>query len=127
MERSLQVFAVIHLAIMGLSHIVHHRLWAEFFIRLRNLGHPGVFVHGFLSLAFGSMILAFHWVWTGLPAVLTGVGVLYILKTLQCFLLPETSMRSLNRISLDRSRQFVYPGVVFILVAAVLTYGLAAS
>ena len=127
MERSLEILAVIHLSVMGLSHIVHHRLWAEFFIRLRNLGHAGVFVHGFLSLAFGSMILAFHWIWSGIPAVPTVVGLLYIVKTLQCFLLPSLSMRSLNRVSLERSREFVYPGVVFLAVAVVLAYGLATT
>jgi hypothetical protein len=125
MQRSLEVFAVIHLAVMGLSHIVHHRLWAEFFIRLRNLGYSGVFMHGFISLAFGSMILAFHWVWSGIPAVLTVVGVLYIVKTLQCFLFPGISMRSLNRVSPDRSREFIYPGIVFLGLAAVIAYGLA--
>ncbi|MEO6525140.1 MAG: hypothetical protein ABIP93_00805 [Gemmatimonadaceae bacterium] len=124
MERGLEVFAVIHLGLMGLSHVIHHRAWAEFFILLRGRGYPGVFVHGFLSLAFGSMILGFHDVWSGIPAVLTVVGVLYLLKTLQCFLLPAVSMRSLNRISVERSRVFIAPGVVFLALAAVVSYGL---
>lgn len=64
-ERSLEVYAVIHLTVMGLSRTIHHRAWAEFFILLRGAGRPGVFAHGFLSLAFGSMILAFHPVWSG--------------------------------------------------------------
>lgn len=119
MERALEVFAVIHLTVMGLSHIVHHRAWAEFFIRLRGLGHAGVFVHGFLSLAFGSLIVAFHWVWVGIPALLTVVGVLYIVKTMQCFLFPAVSLRSLNRVSLERSHEFIYAGVGFLAVAAV--------
>ena len=127
MERALEVFAVIHLGLMGLSHIVQHRAWAELFIHLRARGHAGVFVHGFLSLGFGSMILAFHRVWSGIPAVLTIVGVLYLLKTLQCFVFPDVSLRSLNRVSLERSRVFMAPGAVFLGIAGVLAYGLAVN
>ena len=124
MTRALEIFAIIHLGLMGLSHIVRHRAWAEFFIRLRGRGHAGVFVHGFLSLGFGSMILAFHRVWSGIPAVLSVVGVLYLLKTLQCFVFPEVSMRSLNRVTLERSRIFIAPGVMFLGIAGLLAYGL---
>lgn len=125
MERALQIFAVVHLTVVGLSHVLQHRAWAEFFILLREKGHPGVFAHGFLSLGFASMILGFHRVWSGLPAVLTIVGVLYLLKTLHCFLLPALALRSLNRVSLDRSPVFILPGLMYLAVAATLAYGLA--
>lgn len=121
MTRGLEIFALIHLGLMGLSHVLQHRAWAEFFIRLRDLGYGGVFVHGFLSLGFGSMILAFHRVWSGVPMVLTILGVLYLVKTLQCFLLPAVSMRSLNRVTLEGSRVFIGAGVMLLFFAAVTT------
>ena len=124
MTRALEIFAVIQLTLVGLSHVVQHRAWAEFFIRLRRPGYAGVFVHGFLSLGFGAMILAFHRVWSGMPLVLTIVGVLYLMKTAQCFLLPEVSLRSLNRVTLERSRVFIGVGVVFLLIAIATTIGL---
>ena len=122
MTRALQIFALIHLTLMGLSHILQHRAWAEFFVRLRARGHAGVFVHGFLSLGFGSMILAFHDVRTGLAAVLTVVGVLYLLKTVQCFVFPALSMRSLELASVERSKVFIAPGVMFLALAATIGY-----
>lgn len=124
MERALEIFVVIHLGLMGLSHVVRHRTWAEFFILLRGRGYSGVFVHGFISLGFGSMILAFHRVWAGIPAVVSVVGVLYLVKALQCFVFPAVSMRSLNRVTLERSRVFVAPGVLFLGLAGVIGYGL---
>jgi hypothetical protein len=124
MERALEVFAAVHFTVVGLSHILQHRVWAEFFIWLRGKGHAGVFVHGFLSLGFGSMILAFHNIWSGLPTVLTLVGVLYLLKALQCFLVPTVSMRLLQRVSPDRSWEFILPGVVFVALAGMLCYSL---
>ena len=124
MTRALEIFAVIQLSLVGLSHVFHHRAWAEFFIRLRRPAYAGVFVHGFLSLGFGAMILAFHHVWSGMPLVLTIVGVLYLMKTVQCFLLPEVSVRSLDRVTLERSRVFIGVGVVFLLIAMTTTIGL---
>lgn len=123
-ERATEVFAVIQFTIVGLSHILRPRDWADFFIWLRERGHAGVFVHGFLSLWFGSIVLAFHNVWTGLPTVLTVVGCLYLAKAVLCFLLPWTQMRTLGRVSRERAWEFVFPGVVYVAVAGVLAYSL---
>jgi hypothetical protein len=127
LERGVEIFAVIHLGLMGVSHVVQHRAWAEFFILLRGKGYAGVFVHGFLSLGFAAMILGFHRVWSGIPMVLTILGVLYLVKSVQCFLLPEVSMRSLNRVTLERSRMFVGAGVMFLVVAGVVVIGLVGA
>ena len=116
-ERAVEIFAVIHLGLMGLSHVVNHRGWAEFFIRLRGRGYAGVFVHGFLALSFGAVIVALHRVWSGRPMVLSIVGVLYLVKAFQCFVLPGLSLRSLQRVTLERSRMFIVAGVMFLLVA----------
>ena len=75
MERAVEFLAVINFLVMGVSHIVHRRAWAESFIWLRGRGHAGVFVHGFLSLSFGSLVVAFHNVWTGLSVVLNRLRV----------------------------------------------------
>jgi hypothetical protein len=127
LERGVEIFAVIHLGLMGVSHVVQHRAWAEFFILLRGKGYAGVFVHGFLSLGFAAMILGFHRVWSGIPMVLTILGLLYLVKSVQCFLLPEVSMRSLNRVTLERSRVFVGAGVMFLVVAGVVVIGLVSA
>lgn len=124
MERAIEVLAVIQLTIIGLSHIVYHRAWAEFFIWLRAKGDPGVFANGFLSLTAGSLIFSFHRVWTGIPLVLTLFGILNILKAANCFLFPDRAMRSMQRVSLERSREFVGAGALSLALAAVLAYGL---
>jgi hypothetical protein len=124
MERAIEIFAVVQLTVIGLSHIVHHRAWAEFFIWLRGKGHAGAFANGFLSLSMGSMIVAFHPVWSGIPLMLTIFGILNLVKAAQCFLLPEISMKSMARVSLERSREFVAAGVVALAIAAVMTFGL---
>jgi hypothetical protein len=124
MERAIETFAVIQLTLIGLSHIVFHRSWAEFFIWLREKGNAGAFANGFTSLAFGSIVLAFHQVWSGIPLVLTVFGLLSVVKAAQCFLLPAVALRSMQRVSLERSREFVVAGVVSLAIAAITGYGL---
>ena len=116
-ERALEIFAVIHLGLMGLSHVFRHRAWAEFFIWLRGRGRPGVFVHGFISLSFGATVVALHRVWSGPSTVLSVVGVLYLVKAFQCFVLPGVSLRALDRVTLERSRMFIGAGMMFLAVA----------
>ena len=77
-----------------------------------------------LSLGFGSVVVAFHNVWSGLPLVLTIVGCLYLVKACLCFLLPETQMRTLGRVSHARAWELRLPGVAFVGLGALLAYSL---
>ncbi|MGE3310835.1 MAG: hypothetical protein AB7O66_12765 [Limisphaerales bacterium] len=124
MEREIEVLALINFVVMGISHIVHRRAWAEFFIWLRGRGHAGVFVHGFLSLGFGSIVVAFHNVWSGLPVVLTAYGWLMIFKSLLCFVTPALALRSLQRVSVERSWEFIPAGILFLALAGVIAVAL---
>ena len=50
MERSVEVLATILFGVLGLSHILQPKAWAEFFILLRGKGESGAFVDGLLNL-----------------------------------------------------------------------------
>jgi uncharacterized protein YjeT (DUF2065 family) len=127
MERAVEILAVVHFVIVGLSHALRPRMWVEFFSWLHARGHAGVMVHGFLSLGFGSVIVAFHPVWRGLPAVLTVVGWVYLVKASLCFLLPETQMRTLGRVAPERAWELRLPGFAFLALGAALAYHLWAG
>lgn len=115
--KSVQLFAVIHLATLGLSHIVAHQAWAELFVLLRSRGRAGVLLVAFLSLGFGSVIAAFHSVWSGLPLILTLFGWAQVAKGLLYLTFPAVGLMSLERVSIKRSGQFIIPGVAFLLLA----------
>ena len=124
MEQAVQVFAIINFAVIGLSHIVQPRAWVEFFVWLRERGEAGVFANAFLSLIFGSIIVAFHNVWTGLPVVLTVVGWMQVLKALIYFTFPAFGLRKMRIPTDGKARMFVYPGVGFLVLAGLLGYHL---
>ena len=127
MERAVQIFAVLNFLLVGLSHVFAHRAWAEFFVGLRERGEAGVFAVAFMSLWFGSIVVAFHDVWTGIPLALTLIGWAQVVKALVYFVFPGFGLRRLAIVSVERSRMFVYPGVVLVGLAGLLVYHLATT
>lgn len=127
MEQAIQVFAAIHLLTAGLSHITAPKAWAEFFVDLRERGHRGVFVVAAMSLWFGSIVVAFHNVWLGIPLLLTLLGWAQVLKGFVYFLFPGWGLRRLRMVTLERARIFIYPGVLLTMIAGLLIYHLATT
>ena len=122
MERAIEIYAGIQFLIIGLSHVLQPRAWVEFFIALREKGRAGVFANGFLSLVFGSLIVSFHDVWTGWAMVLTLLGWAQVIKAALAFVLPDLSMRGLQRVSMERAWEFQVPGALFIVLAGLMLY-----
>jgi hypothetical protein len=126
-ESSVQLFAAINFLVIGFSHIFAPRAWVGFFALLRQKGEPGVFAVAFLTLVFGSIVAAFHNVWSGLPAVLTVVGWGQVLKALIYFAFPSFGLRRIGMVPPERAQLFVYGGFVSLGLGAFLLYLFATS
>jgi hypothetical protein len=122
MHEAIELYAAVNLLVIGLSHLLLPRIWVDGFIRLRSLGLGGVFLNGMLSLSFGSLIVAFHNVWSGLPIVLTIFGWLQVAKGLVSLTVPQWGMRSLERVSPERANEFVAGGAIFLVLSAFMWY-----
>ncbi|MCM3881014.1 MAG: hypothetical protein ND807_12970 [Vicinamibacterales bacterium] len=127
MERSVEVLAIILFGVLGLSHILQPRAWAEFFILLRGKGESGAFVDGFLNLPLGGIIVGFHNTWSGIPAVLTLVGWCLLIKGLIRFCAPKWALRLMARVSVERSWEFQVAGAALVAFASLLGYELYAG
>ena len=127
MERAVEIVAIIWFGVIGLSHLLQPKAWVEFFILLRGKGEAGVFVDGFLNLPVAGIIIAFHNVWSGIPAVLTLVGWCLLIKSLLRFCLPKHSLMMLARVSDERAWEFQAAGAGLLVLAGVLGYGIYAG
>ena len=123
MERSVEVLAIILFGVLGFSHILQPKAWAEFFILLRGKGETGAFVDGFLNLPLAALIIGFHQVWSGIPVVLTLVGWALFFKSLLRFCAPKFALRMMGRVSVERSWEFQLAGAGLVVLAGVLGYG----
>lgn len=121
MELAIQKIAVISFFIIGLSHVVQPRVWARLFIEIRNKGEVGSFIVAFIHLPLGILIVGFHDVWQGVPLLLTLCGYGWTLKGLIYFVFPKMGLKMMSRVSLERSREFVIPGMVLIGIGGLLT------
>ena len=75
-----------------------------------------------MSLGFGSIIAAFHNVWSGIPAALTVIGWAQVVKALIYFCFPRFGLRRLEMVSVERARVFA-----FVILAGLLIYHLAVT
>ena len=110
MERSVEVFAIVLFGVVGLSHLLQPRAWVEFFVLLRDKGEPGAFVDGFLNLQMAGIIIGFHNVWSGIPAVLTLMGWCLLIKSLIRFCAPTKAVTMMARVSMERTWEFQVAG-----------------
>ena len=82
----------------------------------------GVFWTAFIHLPVGVLIVAFHPVWSGLPLIVTLLGCGWTVKGTVYFCFPSFGLRKLAIVSLDRAWMFVVPGVLFVILGAVVSY-----
>ena len=127
MERSVEVLSIVLFGVLGLSHILQPKAWAEFFILLRSKGEAGAFVDGLLNLQMGGVIVGFHNTWSGIPAVLTLVGWCFLIKALIRFCAPKQALRLMARVSVERSWEFQVAGAALVLFAGLVGYGVYAA
>ena len=127
LARAVELYAAVHLTVIGLSHVLQPTAWVNFFLLLRAHGTIGAFANGFLSLIFGSIIVGFHNIWDGGAIVLTLLGWAQIVKAAVNFFAPEIGLRSMNRVSLERAAEFRLAGAALLIIAAWLAYRLASA
>ena len=122
MERAVQIYAIINLTVIGISHVARPRVWVDFFVFLRQCGEAGVFAVAILNLLFGSIIVAFHNVWSGIALLLTVLGWANVLKALIYFAFPASGLRKLQSLTHERTHLVSGGGILFLLLAGVLAY-----
>ena len=123
MEKSIEIFVALNCFVIGASHLFQANAWVDFFKVLRGYGRVGAMANGFLSLTFGSIILAFHWSWEGvIPSVVTLLGLAQIIKSFAAFVFPEVGLRSMHRPAAENPWAYRIGGILFLLLSFAIGY-----
>ena len=126
-EVAVTKLAIVCFFVVGVSHVVRPRVWAQFFMEMSAKGEVGCFLNALLHFPLGVVIVSFHNVWGGLPAVLTLIGWGLVLKSFIYFVFPRYGMKVLARVSLERASGFVVAGLFSLGISGLLTYSLLRS
>jgi hypothetical protein len=124
MDIAVEKFAVICFFLIGVSHIVQPRAWAEFFIRLREKGTTGSFINAWIHFPLGALIVAFHNVWHGIPAVLTVLGYAWVIKGFIYFVFPRHGLKVMERVRLECAGHFFLGGILIVALGGLLLFSL---
>ena len=124
METSVEKLVALSFLVTGLSHLLQPRAWVEFFIMLREKGEAGSFLNGLLHFPLGAFIVAFHNVWHGWPLVVTLLGWSLVIKSLIYLTFPKVGLRSLARVSVERSWEFAVAGVFAVAISGLILFSL---
>ena len=124
MEEAVEKMAIISFFLIGVSHIFQPKVWVSFFIGIREKGEAGAFIIAFIHFPLGVFIVAFHNVWRGIPLVLTLLGCGLLMKGFINFVFPKFGLKTLERVSLEKSWEFVAAGVFSVGIAVLLLYSL---
>jgi hypothetical protein len=110
-----------------LSHIFQPRVWAQFFIDLRGKGEIGSFINAFIHFPLGTLVVAFHNVWQGIPIILTIMGYGWVLKGLIYFVFPSFGLKSLSRVSIEKFWEFIIAGIVLVGIGGLLLFSVISN
>ena len=124
MELAVTKLAIVCFFVIGVSHIVQPRVWAQFFIDMHSKGAVGSFLNALLHFPLGVLIVSFHNVWHGLPIVLTLIGWGLVLKSFIYFVFPRHGVKMLGRVSMERSWESVAAGVFSLGISGLLIFSL---
>lgn len=122
LARAVEIFAAINLIVIGLSHALQPQAWTDFFKLLHSKGAPGNFFNAMLSLSIGSLIVAFHNIWSGIPVLLTLYGWGSVLKGTIYLCFPEVGLRSIENGTKMPRQKWVLAGCLLIALGLVILF-----
>jgi len=83
-------------------------------VRHREKGTVGSFINGWTHFPFGALIMAFHNVCHGIPAILTMLGYAWVIMRFIYFVFPRHALKVMQRGRVERAWSFVVVGVAIV-------------
>lgn len=122
MHRFVELYVFLGFLVIGISHITMAAAWNEFFALLRSKGRAGVIANGLLALTVGSIVVAGHNVWTGLPILVTLLGWAQLIKGFLNLAVPGIGERSLQMAERNPLIKFRLGGALMLIVDVPIGY-----
>lgn len=120
---SIAFFVALNLLVIGLSHSIRPDIWGEFFNYLHQKGNVGNIINALLSVAMGTIVLSFHFIWEWPSILITLYGAHVFVKGLIYLLFPEIGLKSIAQVE-GKEYKFRWVGLVMTLFSLLIIYDL---
>lgn len=120
MEQAVLLMAGICLLLIGLSYFFRAEEWNRWLEHAEKRGAQASLVFGGVNLLIGSFIVAFHPVWSGIPLILTIIGLIAVLKSFTYLLFPQWLPQKIRYIRESEKRPLQCSGVVLAVIGILL-------
>lgn len=127
METGLEIAFAIQLIVLGLAHLLRPEPMVQYYQHLQQQGEGGVFSLALLSLVTGSLVVAFHNVWTGWGVLLTIFGWCQLIKGTAYLLFPKFGLRQIRRVTPEKTKMFRLPGIPLLVIGLGLAWHVLAG
>lgn len=105
--------------VIGLSMLFHRFDWLAWLDGLRHKGKPETLVIGMTGLFISSLILGFHQVWSGVPLIVTLIGLIGVIEGTVYLLCPSMFPKMLACL-VPHSRFFVLWGILATVLGVII-------
>ncbi len=117
--QSVQLFTILNLLAIGLSHLFRPLIWVDFFQLLVRQGNSGNILNAMLALGVGSFIFSFHIVWTWPMVIITLYGISQLLKGAIYLIFPSIGLKSISRVN-SETKKLKWAGLLMSTIALLL-------
>ena len=123
MEQAVQFVAGVGFLILGLSWLFRAQDWAVWFRHIQQEDRRKALSIGTAGLIVSAMIVGAHPVWTGIPLLLTLVGVAGILESTLYLMFPGALPRILSWYGPRYQGALMFFGFLMIFFGSLILYG----
>ena len=123
----IELLVAINLLAVGLSHFLQSKVWISFFQDLTKKGSTGNLINGMLALGFGSLVLAFHFIWNWPQLLVTLYGLLLTIRGLLYLCIPSLGLKSIASVNETSGNKFRVAGFIMIVFACWIFYLLSTT
>ncbi len=123
MEPAIEFITGVTLLFIGISFIFRQKEWIMLFEHMEKKGSRTALSLGILNTVAGSFILGFHWVWQGIAAITTILGLLFIVRGFVCLTYPGIIIAKFRMVLKNAKTNMNIIGLVSMLLSGAILLG----
>lgn len=117
MITSVEVMVGLIFVVLGISIMLRPAIWGALITRMaQSQDHSTILAAGSINLALGAFIVSFHWVWSGLSAIITLIGVLLLLRAAFLMYYPAKAKTMIVKMQPQMSPLLNFSGIICIIL-----------